>query len=159
MKKLSTIIAFSLIAAVTTLLVGCGKKANYDEYIGYQFSGKDPWNGLISVTIRKLENDKLTWTYTDVLGEGETSITAYAELTTDFKDGSTSFNAKGNTDVENNSFDYTGTLILKDGKVSITYEKGQITSESTEGGSTSYIAEALENNQKTITLTKVEDKS
>ena len=159
MKKLSKIFAFSLIAVITVMLVGCGKKANYDEYIGYQFSGKDPWGNSLAVTIRTLENDKLTWTYTDSIDNGENPITLYNELTTDFKEGSTSFNVKGNADVESISFDYTGKLTLENGKLTITYEKGQVTTDSTEGGSTSHNVDALDAKEKTITLTKVVDNS
>ena len=127
----------------------------YEHYIGYQFSGKDPWNNELAVTLRTLENDKLTWTYTDVIGDGENAITIYNELTTEFKDGITSFNVKGN---ENDyTYDYSGTLTLKEGKLVIVLESGQLTSNSTEGGSSSHQVGALDDNAKTITLEKVVD--
>ena len=93
-----------------------------------------------------------------LIGEGEDSLTLYNELTTDLKDDKTSFNVKGKAE-NNHTFDYTGILTLKDGKLVITFEKGSLTSNSTEGGSTSHNVGGLEENAKTVTLTKVEDKS
>lgn len=147
-----------LFIAFAFVLTGCAKKKDYKDYIGYQFGGKDPWDNELAVTIRIIENDKITWTFTDVIGEGEDSLTLYNELTTDLKDDKTSFNAKGKAE-NNHTFDYTGTLALKDGKLVITFEKGSLTSNSTEGGSTSHNVGGLEENAKTVTLTKAEDKS
>ena len=157
MKNLRKVILASLVLVFTLVLVGCGKK-NYDEYLGYQFSGKDPWGNELAVTIRTLEEDKLTWTFTDVVGEGETSLTLYNELTTDFEDDKTAFTVKGNADATY-TYEYTGTLKLADGKLTITFEKGALTSNSPEGGSSSHQVEALEEATRTITLTKVVDNS
>ena len=154
MKKTTKLFAIFMIAAIF-ILTGCGKK-DYKDYIGYQFSGKDPWGNELAVTIRTLEDDKLTWTYTDVIGQGENSLTLYNELTTEFKDGKTLFNVKGEAD-SNHTFDYTGVLTLKDGELSIKYENGQLTSKSSEGDSTSHNVGALEEDTKTITLTKIVD--
>lgn len=137
------------------VLVGCGKKDDYKEYLGYQFSGKDPWGGELAITVRTLENDKLTWTYIDVLGSGETSITVYNELETEFKDGTTSFTVKG--DEDDYSFNYDGTLTLKDGKLEVKLSSGALEEKSTEGGSASYQVGPLDDAAKSITLTKVED--
>ena len=173
MKKFSKLLIVALVFVFAFSLTGCKKdekkeesktenktetKSAYADYIGYQFSGKDPWGNELAVTIRTLENDKLTWTYTDVVGEGESSLTLYSELTTDFKDGSTSFNAKGKAD-DNNTFDYKGTLTLKDGSLSITFTDGAVTTNSSEGGSSAYQVGPLEEANKTITLTKVVDNS
>lgn len=155
MKNLRKVLLASLVFVFTLVLVGCGKKS-YDEYLGYQFSGKDPWGNELAVTIRTLEEDKLTWTFTDVVGEGETSLTLYNELTTDFKDDKTTFTVKGNADATY-TYEYTGTLKLADGKLTITFEKGALTSNSPEGGSSSHQVEALEETNRTITLTKVVD--
>ena len=93
------------------------------------------------------------------MGEGKNAITLYNEVSSEFKDGKTPFNVNGNTDIEGYSFDYSGTLSLKDGKLVVTYEKGQLTSSSSHGGSSSHNVGALEENAKTITLTKVVDNS
>ena len=156
MKKFSKLFATLLVGVLALVLAGCAKKADYKEYIGYQFSGKDPWGNELAVTIRTLEDDKLTWTYTDVIGKGENAITLYNEIVSEFKDSASLFIVKGN-DENNNSFDYSGTLTLKDGSVVIKFEKGQLTTNSTEGGSGSYQVGALDEDAKTITLTKVVD--
>ena len=138
------------------MLTACGKKSNYDEYLGYQFSGKDPWGSELAITVRTLEDDKLTWTFTDVVVDGKDSITLYNEITSEFKDGTTSFNVSGNAD-NGYTYDYSGTLTLKDGVLTVLYENGQLTSNSTQGGSTSHHVGALEEASRTITLTKVVD--
>ena len=158
MKKFSKLLVIALMFILTLSLTACKKEADYKDYIGYQFSGKDPWGNELAVTVRTIENDKITWTFTDVVGEGESSLTLYNELSTEFKDGETSFNAKGSAD-DNNTYDYTGTLTLKDGKLLVKFEKGSVTTNSTEGGSSAYQAEALEESARTITLTKVVDNS
>ena len=155
MKKFSKIIAFVLVSVLMITVVGCGKKENYEDYLGYQFSGKDPWGYELAITIRTLEDDKLTWTYTDVYGEGESSITIYDELTTEFKDGSTPFKISG--DDTTYSYEYNGTLTLKDGKLSVKYIDGALTTKSSEGNSASHQVGPLEDSEKTVTLTKVED--
>ena len=139
------------------VLIGCDKKDDYKDYIGYQFSGKNPWDGELAITIRTLENDKLTWTYTDVLGSGENAVTVYNELSTEFKDGKTSFTVKGNEG--NYSFNYVGTLAFKDGKLEVKYTEGALEEKSTEGGSASYQVGPLDEAARTITLTKVVDNS
>ena len=159
MKKFSKlfVVAFAFVAALA--LTGCKKAADYKDYIGYQFSGKDPWENELAVTIRTLENDKLTWTFTDVMGEGENAATVYSELNSTFEDGKCEFIISGSTDQEGVVSSYEGTLTLKDGKVLITFDKGQLTTKSTEGDSSAYQVGALEEANKTVTLTKVVDPS
>lgn len=146
-----------LVVVFCFVLVGCGKKDDYKDYLGYQFSRKDLWGGELAITIRTFENDKLTWTYTDVLGSGESSVTVYNELATELKDGTTSFTVKG--DENDYSFNYTGTLTLKDGKLTVKLTDGALEEKSTEGGAASYQVGPLEDTAKTITLTKVVDNS
>ena len=161
MKRLSKLFIVVFAFVMTFALTGCGSKKsdNYEEYIGYQFSGKDPWGSELAITVRTLKDDKLTWTYTDVLGEGESSVTVYNELTTDFKDGSTSFTVSGETEDKLYSFEYKGILTLKDGKLTVKLESGSLTSNSAEGGSSSHQVGPLEDAAKTVTLTKVVDNS
>ena len=154
MKNFKRFFVLSLLFSCVFILTACGK-SNYDEYIGYQFSGKDPWGNELAITIRTLENDKLTWTFTDVI-TGEKGITLYNELETEFKDGETSFNVKGEAE-DNYTFDYTGTLTLKYGNLLVKFEKGQLTSNSSNGGSSSHQAEALADDNRVIVLTKVVD--
>jgi len=139
------------------VLVGCGKKDDYKDYVGYQFAGKDPWGSELAVTVRTIEDNLITWTYTDVFGQGESSVTVYAELKTALKDGTTSFNAKGYADKEDVTFDYSGTLTLEDGKLIVKLTDGSLMENSTEGGSASYQVGPLEESQRSIILSKVED--
>ena len=37
----------------------------YAAYSGYQFTGKDPWEGKLPVTIRDITDGKMEWTFTD----------------------------------------------------------------------------------------------
>lgn len=156
MKKFKNIFVVAILFVCAFALTACGNKTNYDEYIGYQFSGKDPWGNELAITIRTLEDNKLTWTFTDVYGKGDDSITLYNEITTEFNDGKTSFNVSGNAE-KDYTYDYSGTLTLKEGNVVIVYESGQLTSNSTEGGSTSHHVAALEDGDKDVTLIKVVD--
>ena len=157
MKKFLTIMLAVVLAFVIT---GCSKdtkeadNGEYAEYLGYQFSGQDPWGAELAVTIREIKDDKITWTYTDTLTK---DITVYKELTTTLKDNKSSFTVKGKDG--DNSFSYSGTLSLKDGKLTIKYSKGELTTKSSEGDSSSYQVEALEKAAKTVTLTKVVDNS
>ena len=159
MKRISKILAIVLVGVLAFTLTGCKKKADYKDYIGYQFSGKGPWGNELAVTIRTLEDDKLTWTYTDVFGEGEEAITVYSELSSTFKDESCEFMISGSTDKEGVTSSYNGTLTLKDGKVVIKYTDGALTTKSKEGDSSAYQVGALEDADKTVTLTKVVDNS
>lgn len=164
-------ILFSILIVVSLFAItGCfEKKDNYDEYIGYQFSGNDPWGNELAITIRSLKDDKLTWTYTDTFEDA----TAYQEITSKFKDGKTSFNIKDSIQVDglkdiggqtvdissSYSYDYSGTLTLKDGKLFVKYEKGSLTTVSSEGDSASYQVGPLDDKDKTVTLKKVVDNS
>lgn len=130
---------------------------DYSPYMGYQFSGKDPWGNNLAVTIRKIEGGKVEWTYTDVLGTGKDSMTIYNVLSTDFKDGKTSFKLTNNPKDKKYSYEYEGVLSLKDGKVIISFSSGALTTNSNEGGSSSYQVGALETSSKTVSLTKVID--
>ncbi len=155
MKKKS-IIVVAVVMILAVMLSACGAKAGpYDEYIGYQFVGSDPWGCPLGVTLRTLEDGKLEWTYSDVIGEGEGAITVDAVSVDEFSDGEFSFHITGEV-IENESmtFDYTGTVKLADGKVVITYEDGQIMEENPNGGSSSYHVGALEDEAKTVTLEK-----
>ena len=159
MKSICKVLATLLTIVLVFTLTGCGSK-NYDDYIGYQFAGKNPWGGELAITLRTLEDSKLTYTFTMDLGSGESSTLVYAEPEGILKDDSLSFIIMGkDNDHENYEYDYSGTLTLKDGKVVVELEKGQVTVKSTEGGSTAYNVGALEDEQKTITLEKVVDNS
>ena len=159
MKRISKVFAFLVVGALVLVLAGCSKKTDYKDYIGYQFSGKDPWGSELAITIRTLEDDKLSWTYTDVLGEGEEAVTVYSELSSTFKDGSCEFMISGSTDKEGVTSSYNGTLTLKDGKLTVKYTDGALTTKSAEGDSNAYQVGPLDEANRTVTLTKVVDNS
>ena len=165
MKKFNKLFVIGITLVVLFSLTACKKDnkkeekttSDYSEYVGYQFAGKDPWGSELAITVRSIENGKITWTYTDVLGTGESAVTAYSELTTDFSDNTTSFTTSGKGDKEGYTFEYAGTLTLNDGKLTVKLTNGSLTEESTEGGSAAYQVGPLDENAKTITLTKVVD--
>ena len=155
MKLINKFAALVLGVLMFVTITGCGSK-NYDEYIGYQFAGKDPWGTELAITVREIKDNKITYTMTDLAGD----LTLYQELSGELKDDAVAFNFKGTaTEDEKMTFDYSGTITLKDGKINVKYENGQLTSNSTEGGSSSYNVGALEDNLKTVTLEKTVDNS
>ncbi len=154
MKKINKLFGIVLALLILVTVTACGN--NYDEYVGNQYSGKDPWGNEVAVTVKTIENDKMTYTFTDVLGEGDASLTVYGELSGELKDNKVSFTLNGATiEDEKVTFDYAGTITLKDGNVIVNYEKGSLNSASAEGGSSSYNVLALEDANKTVTLTKI----
>lgn len=157
MKKYLTLV-FALVMAFT--LTAClGGKKDYKDYNGYAFEGQDPWGNSLSINLKELKDDKFTWTYNVVIGEGENALTFSNEYTNEIKDGDITFNVKGTALEDSNySYDYSGTLTLKDGKVIVKYEKGQVIESSPEGGSAAYQAEGLEEGKNEVTLTKIEEK-
>ena len=130
---------------------------DYSKYMGYQFSGKDPWDNELAVTIRTISAGKMDWTFTDLYNLGENSITLYNELSTSFDGGKSSFKLSDNIGDNIYSFNYEGKIELKDDKVYITYEKGELTSNSSNSGSTSHHVEALDKDKKIVVLTKIVD--
>ena len=151
-KKIRLFMFLALFAILT--VTACGKKYTIDDYIGYQFAGKDLWGNSLVIDIRSLDEDKLAWTYTDTYGEGEESFMISEKLSTNYKDGETPFNLSGKVFYADYLYEYSGVLSFKDGKVIITYKNGYIMSNSLEGGSSSYSVGTMEDN-RTITLEKV----
>lgn len=153
-RYLTLVVAFVMALTLTACL---GGKKDYKEYAGYSFDGNDPWGNSLSVNLKEFKDDKFTWSFNVVIGEGEDSITLSNEFTNDIKDDVINFTVKGTSiEDENLSYEYTGTLTLKDEKVVVKYEKGQVTESSPEGGSAAYQAEGLDKNE--VTLTKAATK-
>ena len=156
MKKFAKMFSVVLGVFAFAVLTGCGAKKDYKEYVGNQYTGKDPWGNALNVTVRTIEDNKMTYTFTVLYGEGENILTAYKELSGELKDDAIAFEFKGETNEDTNTtFDYSGTITLKDGKLAVKFEKGQLTINSSEGGSGSNMADALEDKDKTVTLEKV----
>lgn len=113
----------------------------YAEYTGYQFSGSDPWGGTLTITIKSITDGKMDRTFIDSF-ENHTLYQAQNE--TVLKNAAAYFDIQGE-DVEQKdvSFAYRGTMELKDGKITVTFDSGSVTSASPEGGSSYRFAESL----------------
>ena len=122
-----------------------------------QFSGDDPWGGRLSLTVRSIDNGKMSWTFTDVFDDN----TLYAEIgETPIANGVANYDIQGkDTEKDDTTFSYQGTIELKDGQVNFTFERGSVSTASPQGGSSSRMAEALKDSglQNQVTLTKTTD--
>ena len=114
--------------------------SEYEEYVGNLFVGQDPWGGTLAVEVKSISEGKASWTFIDA-SEGST---LYQDVTdTKIADGRAEFTLAGR-DLENDdTFEYSGTLELKDGAVVMTFLSGAVATHSSEGGSSSRMAEAL----------------
>ena len=114
--------------------------SEYEEYVGNLFVGQDPWGGTLAVEVKSISEGKASWTFIDA-SEGST---LYQDVTdTKIADGRAEFTLAGR-DLENDdTFEYSGTLELKDGTVVMTFLSGAVATHSSEGGSSSRMAEAL----------------
>ena len=165
MKKFSKLLSVLFIIVLLFGLTACDKKENdntkkrrdYKGYIGYEFSGEDPWGNTFSINLKTLKDNQLTWSFNDVIGTGKNSITLSNEYTNEIKDGRVDFHVQGTSlDNKNLSYDYSGTIILKEEKVRVEFKDGQVTEANANGGSASYQVGALD--EKTVVLTKTESK-
>ena len=150
MKKGVLFIA-SVIVIAAFILAACGNSKEeklpvsddaYAEYVGTQFSGQDPWGGILTITVRSIVDGEMDWTFTDVFD----NHTLYQEQgKTLIQDGKADYSIQGK-DVENEnvSFSYEGTMELSDGQITFNFLKGAVTTSSSEGGSEARMAEALE---------------
>ena len=155
MKKYLIVV---LTFVMTITLTACLGSKDYKEYIGYAYEGNDPWSNTLSINLKEMKDDKVTWTYNVVIGEAENSITLSDEFTSELKNGEIKFEITG-TVLENQdiSYEYSGTITLKDNKVIVKYEKGQVTESSPEGGSASYQVGGLGDDNE-VTLKRIEAK-
>lgn len=149
-------------------LASCGDSAGgklpvsdpeYADYVGAQFSGKDPWGGNLTITVRSIIDGKMEWTFTDTF---ENSTLYQEQSDTVVSEGTAEYNVKGK-DVENGnvSFSYQGTMMLRDGRIAFTFLAGAVTTSSPEGDSTARIAEALADSgiENEVLLEKTADDS
>lgn len=157
-KSLKRIGAILFAAMMVLSLASCAgaKSEDYDSYIGYQYGGNDPWGNILTVTLMTMDNGNVSFTFTDAIGEGEDSYTFYADdLTGQLKNGVIDFNAKGiSIENENETFDYSGTITLKDGKLIVEFKDGQAATISENGDSGSMHVGALEDKDKVVTLSR-----
>lgn len=167
MKKGVLLIA-SVIVMTAFILAACGSSENeklpvsddaYAEYVGTQFSGQDPWGGILTITVRSIVDGEMDWTFTDVFD----NHTLYQEQgKTLIQDGKAEYSIQGK-DVENEnvSFSYEGTMELSEGQITFSFIKGSVTTSSSEGDSDARMAEALEGSgiANEVVLVKAADDS
>ena len=158
MKKYLIAVVALVMTFTLTACLGRGKP-DYKEYTGYSFEGKDPWGNTFNINLKELKDDKYTYTYNVIIGEGETAITFSNEFVSEIKDDEMVLDVSGTAlDDPTYSYEYHGFITLKDGKLIVKYTKGQVIESGPEGGSASYQAEGLEEDNNEVTLTKVEAK-
>ena len=115
-----------------------------------QYTGLDPWGNPLTITIDSISNEKIDWTYTEDFG-GLVLIQSFED--TVLVDGQATFHIEAAIqDAEYVTCNYSGTMTIDDDALTITYTAGEMTEESSEGGSTAYHVEALEEDDRTVVL-------
>lgn len=123
------------------------------NYMGRQYTGQDPWGNRLSVTLKGIAGNEVSFAYESVIGEGDYTRTFLAESSGELKDGAIPFHITATAkEYEAMHLDYSGRLTLKDGSLFVTYDAGSVMEESTEGGSAGYQALGLEGKDKTVEL-------
>ena len=72
-------------------------ETTYLDYAGYQFSGADPWDGTLAVTINSIIDGKMEWIFTDSF---KCHTLYQVQQGTVLQDGKAAFDIQG-SDVEN----------------------------------------------------------
>lgn len=158
MKVSKRVVAIIFAAMMVLSLAACAgaKSEDYNSYIGYQYGGNDPWGNILTITLYTMENGNVSFSFTDVIGKDEDSYTLYTDdLAGQLKNGVIDFNAKGaSIEDENLTFDYSGTITLNGGRLIVEFKDGQVTTLSEYGDSGSLHVGALEDKDKTVTLSR-----
>ena len=129
------------------------KPAAWSNDMGKQYTGKDPWGNPLSVTLKGIAGNEVSFAYAAVIGEGESTRTFLTESSGELRDGAIPFHITATAkEYEAMHLDYSGHLTLKDGSLFVTYDAGSVMEESTEGGSAGYQALGLEGEDKTVEL-------
>ena len=138
--------------ATGTILIEV-KPADWSNYMGRLYTGKDPWGNPLSVTLRGMAGNEVSFAYESVIGEGEYTRTFLAESSGEWKDGTIPFHVTATAkEYEAMHLDYSGRMTPKDGCLFVSYDTGSVVEESTEGGSAGYQALGLEEEDKTVEL-------
>lgn len=121
---------------------------------GRQYSGLDPWGNPLTITIDNIQDGKLNWTYAEDFA-GQVLIQSFED--TELIDGQTTFHVEtAIQDAEYITCDYSGTMMIEDDTITVTFTAGEMTEESSEGGSTAYHVAALEEANRTVVLKAIE---
>ncbi len=138
--------------ATGTILIEV-KPADWSNYMGKQYTGEDPWGNPLSVTLKGMAGNEVSFAYESVIGEGEYTRTFLAESSGELTDGAIPFHVTATAkEYEAMHLDYSGRLTPKDGSLFVSYDTGSVVEESTEGGSAGYQALCLEGEEKTVEL-------
>ena len=130
-----------------------GVGTTYSDYIGKQYTGNDPWGNPLSIILKLMDGNEVSFEYKAVIGEGEHMRTFLTASSGELKDGVIPFHiASTAKEYEAMHCDYTGSLTLREGSLFVTYDAGSVVEESPEGGSAGYQALGLEGQNKTVEL-------
>ena len=123
------------------------------DYIGKQYTGNDPWGNPLSIVLKSMDGNEVSFGYKAVIGEGEYMRTFLTESSGELKDGVIPVHISSTAkEYEAMNCDYSGSLTLKDGSLLVTYDTGSVVEESPEGGASGYQALGLEGEDKTVEL-------
>ena len=107
------------------------------------YAGIDPWGNPLSVTLT--QTGALSGVWSENFG-GDLFLQA-------FENAGDGFALEGPlNDSDDNVCRYTGSMSLDGDALTVTFTDGEMTTESTEGGSTSYHVAALDDDQRTVSL-------
>ena len=129
--------------------------SGYSVYSGYQFSGRDPWDGTLTVTITNMADGKMDWTFVDSY-EDHTLFQVQKE--TAIQDMKAAFDIRGkDVQHEDISFAYQGSMELKDGKLAMTFDSGAVTDGASESASVLRDAASLSGSSDQVVLDRTAD--
>lgn len=126
------------------------ESVRFGEYVGCIFSGKDPWDGDLTITIDTIDNGYLKGTYRDAIGD----VVMECELNVPIDEHIVPFEATGFVDEEmTQTFHYSGRLAFTEyGQLRVIYEGGELGTFSNEGDSSAYHIDALEESARAVIL-------
>ena len=113
------------------------------------YDGIDPWGNPLRVVVFSLDDTALTGTWIQNFDAQLFTAALDCPLT----DGAAEFAIQGPVgDSDYMTCRYTGTIAVDGEDLTVTFTDGEMTSESTEGGSTSHHVAALDDAQRVVTL-------
>ena len=132
------------IAILTVMmLLYCVTALAEESVDGARYEGVDPWGNPLSITLTSEDVLSGVWRE-DFNGE---------LFTQTFDNAQEGFAVEGPLDGSGSiTCCYTGTMALDGDVLTVTFTDGEMTEESTEGGSTSYHVAALEEDQRAVKL-------
>lgn len=115
-----------------------------------QYTGLDPWGNPLTITIDSITDGKMNWTYVEDFA-GQTLVQSFENI--ELVDNQATFHVEAAVQgAEYVTCDYSGMITVEDDTLTVTFTAGEMTEASTEGGSTAYHVEALEDAERTVVL-------